>query len=412
MFTKLITTFTKSLTALLIVSSLSLTPIGVSAQMAENQPSEIEVLYSTLIAIGGMIASSPVLTDNERLTLLTQLVSVSTAIMQMQTAGTPTVSLQRQRVDVVAETTKETATRAGLDRVLVVFNPSTNAAAVGVTYGNRTSTTTYNFPEVLATPGFDEKMIELKRVAVAEISNRENVRIEDVDNLTFVTARNPVRERSIAQNSITALSLVENFAQNSVVNSVVVAPANGVGSISINTDQDESLVFTLTRERDSEGQITSPATYTYNYSYYASTPGDIFTDTDFEGTYVPRPKMFESVTGATERSITAFLMPVVDIIPFASRISNFDSKLIRFMVQNPAVYESGTNNPPSNLSRLDCYSASDKVVITEFVKSLIDGLEAQYYDIDEIISYRAPMAQPQSEFGSGANACVSRIRVF
>jgi len=95
-------------------------------------------------------------------------------------------------------------------------------------------------------------------------------------------------------------------------------------------------------------------------------------------------------------------------VPFTSKISNFEGKLLKFLTQNPTYYETSYSSVAEN--KLDCYSASDKVVVDEFIEYLVSGVAVQYEDIDSIKHYIAPIKNTEDSFFVGS--CSSKSRMF
>ena len=386
---------TKIVVAALLVSFV-VSPVSVSAQTTDIS-AQLTALQAALISIGGAIASSQSLSDTDRFNLLTQLVAISTQILSLR-GSTSVVS----NPDPLAlEATKDSAAEAGLTRVNVSFNPATNEATIAVTQNRNTTRTTRVISEVASLPLFESKIERLREVVAMQISNDLNVKYLDVYDELFVTARDPLRDAPVPPGSAIAAYLAENFARYSLLEEIRIMPGDGRGMISIHTDQDEIAELTLMREVDGDGGLLN--TYAYSFQYFINDRINPYYSPTFvrDDEPEPLPRATESASGVTEVEVRFFLRSLFNEVPFTTQISNFDTRLTRFLVENPV-----TQDGALPVGR-DCYSSGDKVVVDEFIEFVVDGLGAQYEDVPSITTYIAP--QESDDRGSG---CSGTSRFF
>ncbi len=388
-----------------IFFSLLVSPVSTFAQSSEGSTqttdlaAQLNTLTAALSSIGAAIAGAGYLSENDRYNLLSQLIVISSQIMALRGSSTYVP------VDPYSgEATKDTAREAGLTRVRTTFNPATNEAVTDVTVRSRTTRTTYSFPELASSPIFMDKLVRLREILALRVSNDLNVKYDDVTELLQVTARDPIRASVVPVNSSAATYLANNFAQHSILTRIKVLPGVNVGKIRIFTDQDDSVELTLARMADSEGYVSSSGNFTYTREYFINDRLNPYTVYDSSSeSMVPQPRAFDSDTDISQAEVEVFLMFLYNDIPFTSRISNFGSKLVRFLVDNGVSYDGSSGSD----TQRDCYSSGDKLVVDEFIEFVVDGLEAQYDDIPSITHYLAPLVS--DDRGSG---CSSRSRIF
>jgi hypothetical protein len=405
------------LLTIFIISPFSM----VNAQVASSEQTytlspadQLDALSAALISIGSAIASSPALSDTDRLTLMRQLVAISSQIVTLRTIpfSLPSSQLTQVTIDPDEERRKDTARQAGLENVKVSYDMATNQVVFVNTYSNssRNSTTTQSFPELNTVAGFTRKVELLRELATSRVSNQENVRFADVEKILFVSSKDPIRDMPVAPNSATAQYLTDNFAQNSIVNRVEVYPGVHLGIIRLLTDQDEYLDLVIRRELDDSEFGSGRPLNTFSYSTNFYLPSRFDTLSDWEGNPIPPvPKISLTTTGVPEAEIRRYILNLFNDIPFTSQVSNFSPKFLNFLTANPARYVSSNNGVQPSVR--DCYVGSDKVVVTEFIKYLVDGLDAQYEDVDDIIAFLAPVVQPE-EFDFGSSCRSSNTRFF
>lgn len=397
MTTSIFKTLSTKLVVMAVFFSLILSPVSASAQTTDIS-AQLNSLVAALSSIGASIAGSEYLTDDDRFILLTQLIGISTQIMALR--GTNITQVD----PLETEAAKDSAKEAGLTRVIVDFDPATNQAVVDVTIKSNTTKTTYTLPELASSPFFTDKVGKLREIVAMKISEAENVKYRDVYDALFVTALDPERTKPIAVNSTVATYLANNFAKHSILTKVQIFPGKNTGAIKIFSDQDDFVELTLTRESDSEGDISSSGDFFYTREYFIDdkiNPGEVY-DSSAED-MVLQPRAFDSERGIPEAEVEIFLTMLLNDIPFTSTISNFGSKLTRFLVDNPTVYRDSYSTPED---KRDCYSSGDKAVVDEFIEYVVEGLEAQYDDIPSITEYVAPF---DGDEGSG---CSSKARFF
>lgn len=393
----ILSTLSTKLVVLAVFFSIILSPLSAQAQ-TPDVATQLNALVAALATIGDSIAASPNLTEDERYALMIQLVAISNQIMNLQNNNVGWVDPME------AEAAKDSAEEAGLTRVRVAFNPTTNEVVTDVTIRSNTTRTTEVLSELSQHPFFASKIERLREIIAMRVSNAENIKFLDVNDALFVTARDPERANPVAVNSNVAVYLADNFSRNSILTKIQVLPGNNTGAIRIYSDQEDYVQLTLEREGDSEGNISNSNTFRYTREYFiddAINPGETY-NPSLEG-MDPQPRAFDSEGNIREDEVFGFLTALLNVLPFTSRIPDYGEKLTRFLVGNSIRYDGDLNTPDE---RRDCYSSGDKVIVNEFIEFVVDGLQAQYDDVEEITEYLAPLG------GDGNSGCSSRTRFF
>lgn len=413
----------KNLFAGLLMIMLVLSPFSsvkaevVGAATATLSASDqLDALSIALVAIGSAIATSKTISDTDRLILMKQLVAISSQIVQLKSVAVfqlpfvMTTSTSSATTTAAAERKKATAKSAGLERVKVSYDIKTNKSIIETRFltSSKNSTTTYDFTGLNSVSGYTKKVALLRELASIEVSSTTNIKFADVEDLLFITAREPVRDSYISPNSATAVYLAENFAQNTIVNRVKVYPGLGYGAINIITDQGESLTLVLQKDFvDTERFVSSKTTYSYTYSFYFPSPGDSTYDRE-SGVTTFIPKVSHTLSNVSDTEIMKYIVTLFGRVPFTSQVPNFSTKLLAFLTNNLTVY-SQTGSVIPGFTEPDCYSETDKLVVTEFVKYLVDNLEAQYESPDKITKYISPVQQADEREQIG---CLNTSKYF
>jgi hypothetical protein len=392
-----------SLLCFLMIGVFALSPLTPLIASTDTT-SYLNELTASLVKIGEVVANSASIPDTDKVTLMTQLIAISTRILELRKTTQLSVSSIPATTPI---STAKSAKVAKLKQVIVSYDALTNNAVAKIIYEGREQTISYNLPEVKIASLFDEKIAILKKAVTDKIAGTTNIVAKDIFDLTFVTARNPLRDSLISLNSPAAQNLAKNFLQNSIVSRVNVMPGKYKGSIEIFTDQDESLLLTLKAEFDNDGNPT--ATYTYSYEFFFSSPHDT-TESLINGTiYVKEPKVRTTSTNIKETDIKKTLMSVFNDVPFTSTINNFSSKLLSFLVNNPTYYQAQELRLRAD-SSLDCYAKTDKLVVNEFIRYLVGGLTLQVNDTEKLTKFMAPILVQTDEYSP--EKCMSKIRMF
>ncbi len=388
MKTTLLSPFAQYLVFGMLIFSLLVSPFSARAQTTlQDLTDQLDALAASLLTVGAAVRASTTLTEPERLVLMTQLITVSTEILNLRKALAAYYPVTVPVVEVTAED-------VGLYRIIVKYNPVSSVATTTLYYDSYATTTmVYNLPTLLSVAGFDGKMRSLRTEVTNLLFADTGVRTYDLDDLMFVSARNPIRDiGSIAPNSTTAQNLAGKIGVHSIVDSVTVYPGYNTGSIVIGTDQDESVVLNLTYDTDDNN-------YDYRAEAFITTPYDAFYSFfwDDEGYDEATPIASDGAYNATEADIESYIVDLFDTVPFTSEIPNFPDKLRQFLVRSTTYTET---NSSGYWSGRDCFDDPDKVVVNEFVRYVLDGFGAQYYDVDNITNYISQVEYDEDHFYS------------
>ena len=148
----MIKTFFKKITTAVLMFvlfySIVVDPFVANAQ-ALNMTETIDTLTARLIELGNVIATSPNITEPERLSLMLALVAASTGILELRKS-----QYYYSEPAPVSDETKETAKAAGLTLVKTYYDSKTNLSTIVTVIGGAQATTTATFAELNAIPNF------------------------------------------------------------------------------------------------------------------------------------------------------------------------------------------------------------------------------------------------------------------
>ncbi len=389
------------LTVFLLCFSFVFTPLSSSVALAQEMSIEeqLALLSLQLVELGTIIMNSPDIPDEERLVLMQQLVLISEQIIALQ---------QMSYTPPPPPPDMLSAKDADLEAILVEFNPKTNLAKTTINIKGKDVIKNYDIAGVREAQVFSSKTSFLRQEIIKDISATYNVVESDVKSLLWLTARDPIRDGYVVQNSTEANKMLERFSLDSIINKIVVAPGFDVGSIEFFTDQDESLKLSLLREFEdiSESDRIRLNTYTYTYEYFVSTDLDGVFDQGPEGEFIKKPKILSGGRGVDRNDIEDEIISMFNQLPFTSQVPNFDQKVLNFLTENPTFYQT---TRPADEADLDCYSNSDKVLVTEFLRYLASGLTSQYEEVEGIVNYIAPQQIDPEGYGA---SCERKTRFF
>lgn len=395
----------KNFIAGLLMTIIVAAPVATaSAQAVTDQT--FNDLMASILAIGQAITGSTQLTDAESLSLMTQLVTLSQTIMAVKAEYK-----RKGLIDAlpVSEDGKVTAAEAKLERIILAYDAKTEAVTVSIKFSTTTRESSFTFVPNSPTEEYGSKLGRLITDQENQLSNSLGVLRKDIEKVMYVTSRNPVRDTTpIAHNSTLAYNLAENFARYSIVNRVEVRPGDGQGQIEFYTDQNESLRLSLKRNVDEFGTFQGTYTYTIQF-FFPSLLTQVMSGSGSIDTMPVEIAQYEQIDDeVAQEDVLEFVIGLFTDAPFATAISNFDTRLMRFLTQNTTYYSDSVADATTALKH-DCYRASDKKAVTEFVLFLTEGIEYQHEDLADIIEYVSPIKA--EEYGA-LGACSSAPRFF
>jgi hypothetical protein len=397
----------KNLIVALLITILAYAPLAtVSAQQLTTEEM-FNQLTASLLAIGQAITNSTTLTDAESLALMTQLITISNSIVTLREdyrmrglVSAPTPS---------TEVGKMSAEDANLERIVVAYDAETEAINVTMRYSTTTIERNYIFTALPASASYGEKLSRVITDMETQLSNSTGVFIKDIKDVMFVTSWNPIRDTSIiGQNSNLARNLADNFAKFSIVNRVELRPGNGRGELEFYTDQKESLRLTLERNVDENGTFLGTYTYVIQFFFPSLINSIMMGAGTIDGQTVEVAQYEQTDRDVKEDEVLDFVIGLFTDVPFTTAISGFDKKLVRFLTQNNTYYSSNQSSV-TNRDLLDCYRASDKKIVTQFVDFLAGGIDVQFENVEDMMNYVAPIHVEELNFGG---ECVQAARFF
>jgi hypothetical protein len=386
-----------------VVTALAVWLIGMpqytEAALLDDRRSDV---VTSLEAIGNLISSSPSLSRDERTSLLNQVLYIRTILLQ-GAQESPLVT------DPVSAEMKTRALETGIASVVVQYDVATNVATATVTVASTTVTAAYVFPQLASSADFETRMRQLRQLLITKLSSEWQVRESEMADLVMISARNPMRNVRVSQNSPEANVLASHFGRYSIVNSVKVLPGNGLGRIEIFTDQDEALVLSLKRsasKKVSGGSRSDSTLYTYSYELYLPAARDTVYRTPATGRSASaKPQVAVVGNNIDVAGVDAYIGSLLGDALFGKTIPDFAGKLRKFLVTNPATLRGRSSALATPEAHEGCFPAVDRLIVGEFVKSLIEGIGAQHGDIDTITHFVAPSRKTSSNAScSGSQA--------
>lgn len=397
----------KNLIVALLITIMAYAPL---ATVSAQQPTTEEMfnqLTASLLAIGQAITTSPNLTDAESLELMTQLIAVSNSIVTLRETYRMRGLISGPLPS--SEEGKVTAEEAELERIIVAYDSATEVIDVTMRYSTTTIERSYNFTALASSTSYGEKLSRVITDMETQLSDQTGVLRDDIEEVMFVTSWNPIRDTTaISQNSALARRMAENFAKFSIIDRIELRPENGRGELEFYTDQNESLRLTLARNLDENGTFLGTYTYIIQF-FFPSMLTSVMTGTGFIDEEPQEVAQYEQTdVEVEEEEVLDFVIGLFTDVPFTTAISNFDDKLMRFLTRNTTYYASD-NLSVSNPEVLDCYRASDKKIVTEFVTFLSEGIDVQFENVEDMLHFVAPIQS--EEFGING-VCSQTARFF
>jgi hypothetical protein len=397
----------KFIAQLLLLTFLVIPMKPIMAMTEEEMSQQLSLLTTALAAIGMAISTSPELTEAESANLMNQLVAISDQILEIQATLSPIPP------DILAEyedadNTRTTVVDAKLNRITLRYDGTARHATATLEFATTTKQRTFTLvpPEGAS---YSAEIDLITKQVLDELASEFNIQRGGMAQLLRLSARDPIRDTNtvIAFNSSVAKEMAENFGKRSIVREIGVFPGKREGVIEFFSDQDESLRLSLKKNYDENNRFLG--TYTYYVHYFVTSKADPY-DTDSEGNPIPpKPKFELFAEDVTTNDIIEVTEIIISYIPFASSISNFDDKLVKFLTDNDTVYMHGAYSGPLTDAKRDCYYTSDKTALSEFLTYIVDGLEANY--AENIVSnakYVAPVTFDEYAIGG----CEYKKRYF
>jgi hypothetical protein len=394
----------KKIVALTLLFSFLIAPTAPVKAISEAEIlAQLELLTVTLADIGRAISTSPDLTEEESAVLMTQLVAISSEIISIKALFNPipTTALEEY---VEEDNSRQTVEDAELEYLTVRFDSLTNSATATLNFSTTTRTRTFTLvPPPAATYG--SKVDLITKQVLDSLSAEFGIRRGDMAQMLRFSSFDPARLGVVGKNSDLASEMAENFGKRSIVNRISVYPGSQKGRIEFFSDQKETLRLSLERKSDN--------TYTYNIDYFLH---DMERDapyfpTDYEGNViVPEPVLEMLAEDITDDEVEEVTMAITAGIPFASSISDFDRKLVKFMTNNNIYYLADISRDVIPVGARDCYYSSDKTALSEFLVFIIEGVEAHYEpSVVSSAKYESPLTKEEYVFFEG---CQNKKRFF
>lgn len=357
----------------------------VSAQ-ATAQSQQIQALSNTLTKLDKEIKNSTSLTTNQRLSFYSQLVIISNAIVNLQTNQNTQAS---DKVEINNQVN-------GFTNAILTYNYSKPTEVKADIYFASSSPVkiTYTYPKIDDYQSFGQKMSAVRQYATYDIGLKLGLTQTEVRRNTHITGPNPLRTKNFPVNSNEAYELAESFGKHSIITDVDIFPGDKIGTFILRSDQDETLEIQIKSHPISIDKSST------KYSYY-----QVFSVSGNKGA---RPVVETLIEDIERKDLLQLLDELFDKKYFANKIEDFDNKLIEFMLENKTHLLVNRNTKPTPEER-DCYTQTDRSVMSDIVVSLLKKSEVQHKSVSEVFTLQAPV---QNINGGASFLCKNKKQVF
>lgn len=386
-----------------------------TAQTQEmTQEERLETLRETLGTLTTVVAESEAITADERVELLRQLVELSRAITALERV----MALQSLGLRAAPDTETDDLhpEDIGLYRVIVDFDPVSHQADLTAYFLTEDSDIERDplaaeYEEETASLTLDRSSRDLDFAGEVNYAEDQVVNFLmqeydftdelEVDRITYMSARNPVRDQNVAipHNSEVASELFTSFGVHSVITDVMVLPNSGRGAIVFVSDQQESFMLSLeplfTTEYDSsdhEGRQVATGDYAYAIEFYADSRISNIKNNGSDDTEEQSEPPKVSWSDSDEKDeVLEVINDMLTEIPLTATLRNADEDFLAFMTANGSSYQRNedmlVNRDPEDV----CIDEGDQIIMNEYILSLLSGLEFNYLPNDELVSYQVPV---------------------
>lgn len=398
-------TYSYNLGHLLVALFTLVTLFGFTAPAAAQTPEDtIESLSAALQSIGAQVASSPNISDADRLMLLTQLIEVSQAIVVLQElALQQRISAQTDNQE--GDTNVSALVNDDVYRFVAQVDLEEREAEVTTYYHHnqpqtyRRETQTIRFTAPDADDTFAEQVRNIEDQLSRTIANDTGYNFSEVRGYLFMSAYNPDREEEFIQNSPRALVIASDFAERSLVESVTLVPDEEIAQIVVSSDQSERVTFEIERngnyEWSSDNVDDDDRELLFLYYDYDVTASMYLTAlNDYRiprGDDDPlRPLITYTEEEMSERDVLEFISGTFSGLPFAEEIPDLETNFLRFMFETEANYEYRGVGQPNQEEINECIDPADRLILDEYVVSLLQGMQVQFINQPGIVVYALP----------------------
>lgn len=409
----------KKIVSAVAIVVLSLTFIYIPTQLTLANSNNIVDNLSVLLAdLGETIQTSPNLSDADRLFLFTQLVAVSNALLELQMNSLNTT----QNNSTENKEERQSVEAVGLERIILQLDPDSFIVSADLKYKNDSKNQTLNFfyPGLDSYESFSLQMQWMKQYATQDIANKLFLVETDVRSIAMISTRNPVRDSMFTVNSPTAESLIEDFGNYSIIEKIQVLPgkevslpkndirittsgsvqiisAEAVANINVHSDQAEHLELSIKQVYD---EISKKNFYDLQTRFYLLDPRDVpFRKDDERG--LPFLAISQSIRDLDEKDLRETLSVLFKHIPFMSEIDNYEAKILKFLLDNPAIVLA----PEKGVTEVErqCYDDSDLLIMRTLIHGLVESLVSQNYLLIDDVIIAAPVVTQVFRFTPGCD---------
>lgn len=383
-------------------------PPAAHANEVDNQA--LDALVQSITKLGEAIKNSTNITDAERVSLFSQLVSLSNLILEIKK---PSATGGNQNSQMA------TSSVEAIDYVAVQFDSETYEADITVNFtSGDTQEFTRTYENASSSRTYTGRVNTAKQLATNDIALVLGVSAKEIQPKVFITTRRPDRRLYTTTNSPEAEQLALNFGRHSIVTDVEVYPAEVTPSgdpddpvvrtarILLRSDQEETMSTAI--KQTSDGFFTDER-YELQIRFYVTAGVDYTFDSfgDSDDRFIP--VIDYTVPDLEREELYDALSSLFGQIPFAEQIDSFEDKILTFLFDNRTFYQIRPGAQVFAQNR-QCYNAADTRIMSEFVSSFVNDAVVQNVVPPEDILFVAPLYFEDDS--SADNNCWGNYRVF
>lgn len=368
----------KKLLPLVVLFSVILS--GVSTAHSAS----IDELVATTEAIEISINRNQTLTTPVRNQLLTQVLIIQGLLANM-----------KNRADLQSNLTTDLAEIA---YIVNRYNDTskTVTSEIHFTQSSTTVTRTLPFPELARATQPTARLLQMRQKVTTLYAQHFATSSRALGETLLFSARHPWRAAGLPASSDLDV-LVGLIGTYSIVERVALTPGDGIGTLVVDTDQNERIIFEISSGEsrfinDRLPKNNRSTVYDFTYSVDFSPVSDQFRSS-ISGNNQDQPVIFEREQGISRADILETLE--VELAGFTQMddIDDFPNKFLTFMTENQTALEVGDKIVQSQINRslYQCFSDADKDLMIDFLQQFVRVNQYQVYPDRDTLQLYAPI---------------------
>ena len=386
--------------ALLLLTVLVSAPLHVGVAQTSSIETQLETLRAAVSELSDQVIASPDISDVRRMELLGQLVSLGSALVEVQTLADRAAGGGVGELD-----TDRTAADIGLTRVIARVSVAEEEIVISQVFATSSEEVSASSTIELA-PVFSDtpyrELVELARTQViTHVSEAYQVTPESVDAITNLDVRNPTLDEFLARVDDPTTDAAEledmgerlfgTFARNSLIEEVYIHPDD-----SDPDNRNSSHVYAVTSQGEMLRLSLIPVTNLFSgfVSQYRVLLELYIIPPESDGTFAQMPDLYsldelelahrEEIENLSLGDMAYFINETFDTFAVVNKYNNFGGLFMNFMADNPTQYVGNAvsdriwNDEEDGYSPPNCYSTTDQAVVREFLLEVLDAVGYQY----------------------------------